>query len=41
MCIMENSYLLEVWLREDLEVCVEGPVDKEDSSAGQCQEHAA
>lgn len=38
MCRMENFYLVKLWLREDLEVCEEGPVGKGDSSAGQCQE---
>lgn len=33
---MENFYLVELWLREDLEVWEEGPVEKGDS--GQCQE---
>lgn len=38
MCRMENFYLVKLWLREDLEVCEEAPVDKEDSSTGQYQE---
>lgn len=35
---MKVFYLVKLWLREGLEVCGEGPVDKGDSSAGQCQE---